>query len=141
MVEFAMTVVVFFMFIILGMDIIRFGYVSVTIQHVLSRAARNATVGTAGGNPNSNKTPEERADDLKQDIYTIGSQFGLDLHDATIHICPLGTNPGAPPSCSPDNAGTAKDFIKVRLQRPFPFVWGAWIYTVDQSVVAKNEPF
>ncbi|MFN8389651.1 MAG: hypothetical protein U0136_05120 [Bdellovibrionota bacterium] len=142
MVEFAMTVAVFMMFIVLGIDIIVFGYVSVTVQHVLSRAARDAIIGTTDPTqPNVVRPPDLRAGDIVQDIYRIGDSFGLDLRNSTITICPLGANPGAPPSCSPNDAGTRRDYIKIRLVRPHYFMWTSFGYNIDRSVVAKNEPF
>ena len=137
LVEFAMSAMVLFTFLVLGLDIITFGYSTLTTQYVLNRAARNAIATTTQGNPSSSYDGITRAGDIVQDINFVGQQFGLDLSNSQVTICPL--DPGA--VCPPNNAGEGKDFIKITLRRPYFFVFGAFKYEMDLYVVAKNEPY
>lgn len=140
-IEFALSVGVIMMFIIMGTDLIRFGYFTVTTQQVLNRAARLASTGTTGDNPDSKKTPAERAKDIEQLIIRVGSVFGVDLRGSDITICPLPRADAPAPPCPPNNAGTHKDFIQITLQRPFYFFWGGIQFPMRLNAIAKNEPF
>lgn len=141
MIEFAMIAGAVFLFIIGGIDLVRFGFFTVTTQQVLNRAARQASVGTAGDNFSKLKrNPEERAQDIAASIVTIGRNFGLDLSEGTVDICPIpGPNPAV--VCPPNNAGRHSDFITIVLHQPFHFVWQAWTYNLNLHAIAKNEPF
>ena len=144
-VEFALTVWLIMMFLIMGTDLIRYGYFTTTAQLVLNRAVRQGSVGTTGDNPSSSKTPAQRADDLAQSIVDIGQVFGINLtgSDTEITVCPLPPMGAVATPCPPGNrdAGTHKDFIRVTLKKPFYFFWKGLRYDVLLTTVSKNEPF
>ncbi len=140
LVEFALSAGVLFMFLVLGVDTIAFGYSALTVQYVHNRAARDAMPLTAAGSiGGGNVDATARANIIAQRIKDLGTQYGVNLSDpatTAITICPL-----TDAACAPNDAGDPKTFVRISILRDYTFVWHAFHYRMNFSVVAKNEPF
>lgn len=163
LVEFALSSALLFMFLILGLDVLRLAYHTSTLQYVLGKgaaagvikasAARKIVVDPSTGNESvTMESPEIRKNFIKDEIKNLGDQFGLGIvtnnpPDEYLAVSTTITQPcrldiplGTLGACS-ESPGNSKDFVRVDFHREFPFIWGAIIVPINIYVIVKNEPF
>lgn len=144
MIEFAISITILLMFIIMGADLVRFSLSTSTLQYVLSQAARKAAVAELNGVPDSRTKPDVRAVEVKKIVREQGERFGYQINptisnpnEPTIEVCKLLAS-GA---CETASAGGSRDYVRLTLSRNFLFFWGAVEYPQTLYAITKNEPY
>ena len=159
--EFALSVGVFFFFVIVAIETLRFGFTILTAEYIVSAVAREAAVHSptdamlkatviapapaCTGTPNCDPRLE-RAQFIRQRIALLQTVYGIDFAGPsnTINICPvpLPTSPTSPNCTAGSNdGGLPDDLMRIELTHPFQFVAFGIHYDTTTTVVYRNQSY
>lgn len=144
LVEFALSSGLLFMFLILGLDVLRLAYHTSTLQYALGKGAAAGVIKASAArviNADDKVVMEPAATRIKiikDEIKNLGNNFGLGIEEDNLEICTTIED-----TCQgkPQFPGNTKDFVRVDFHRGFPFIWGALVIPINIYVIVKNEPF
>jgi hypothetical protein len=153
-VEMALSLLVFMLIIISVIELLRFSFVTVSLQHVLQEGLEAATKSNfteTGGcqMPNSGvvdvslRNVGTRASCIKQEIIQLGSKFGLIILPEEISVTPQEA-PGVPRCQSPNinNAGEKSTIVSICIRQELPlFLWIPKDIFMEFLVFGRNETF
>lgn len=124
MIESALALPLFFFLLIVGFDLLRMSYRAVSLQYLAERTSRYAVVRAVTGA------------DIQNEFDALASSFGLDVSTASISYCPVTTSP-----CSGMQPGKPGELMVFRVTLPNPIILLFATFTLEATVVSKNEYF
>ncbi len=137
-VEVAGSVMVFFLIILGGMEVMRFAYITLATQVVAISSTRFLSIGACTGV--SCSTAAGRAESVEAQMIEYAKVLSVTLTDSNVCI-----RPGSSPICNPgntnDDAGPPREVVFVRISVNVPLLFGFGQYQVNAEALAKNEPF
>ena len=136
-IELTISMIVFMFIIVSIFELLRFAYNTVTLEYVLSRGVRQASI-----------LPENvpnRLASIKNEFITIAQSFGVTLDARNIIVRSGGRDvPNGADACNndptnPENAGRAHDLISICIRQRVPLFLGMTTELRSFSIT-KNEP-
>ena len=121
MVEFTIVAPIFLAVLIVGLDLLRFSYMSLTTQFVATRVIRSAAVGPSVRPP---QYPDQ-ASWIQGEIIRYAGMFGVGLTGDDIAVCGFATI-AAGNDCDPalDDGGQPNELIAVQIAALVEFLLG-----------------
>lgn len=145
--EFAISSVLIFMFLILGFDILRMAYQSSSIQYVLAKGASYGVIQACSARDASGaiESTSVRRDLIRDAVILESDRYGLGIEKSNypshyISVCTTLNTP-CPVDDALQNPGDSKDFIRVDVRSDILFFWGAITVPIYSYVIVKNEAF
>lgn len=127
LVEVALLIGPFLLFILIVVQLAFHGYTLITLQHFLTRAARQGslTTGTAAA-----QRVAELVDTARQE-----GKIAVDMRDVRFQVCPL-LNPG----CAVNEPGGGNQYLLVTASKSTSLFLGVGKITLTCRAIARNEP-
>lgn len=123
-VEVAVTIAPFLLIILASVELLRFCFNKSALDYAANRTARWASI---GGRSYAALDAHLRSE--------IGS-LGLSPQGVSLSICPQGN-----PSCGGQLIGSGRQYVILKVVKPFVGVFGFPNAELDARVLVKNEPF
>ena len=103
LVEHAIALPLFLLFLIISCDLMRVSYNALTLQFVVERTMREASLGTMTAN------------NILQEVTTRANKLGVPLSNSDISLCPANV---ASSSCSGVTTGSSNELMALRALVP-----------------------
>lgn len=129
-VEQAVVLLTYFLFIILAIDTLRLSFFALTVPFIAATSAREITV----GDPTTRNALDPT--DAINRVIERAAGFGVSLADTNIGICPTVNT-----SCSGRDTGIPGDIITLQVRFPVRMLFGIIPINIEGIAVSRNEPF
>ena len=126
--ELVTTLIPFLMLVVVSIQGAVIGLTSLSIYYSVNRAAREASVSTAG-------TDAARVAAIVAAVTTYASGLGVDTSDLTVRVCPL-LNPG----CAGQDPAGGNHYFVVSAQKAVRVFWGLGSIAIGAKAMSRNEP-
>ncbi len=145
MLEFAFTALIFFGVILMGIDLTRVLFNTVTLQFSVAQTARWAKTADSVTSIRPGLTVPilgchqgcERANEISYAVGDFMEAFSAGKKDLEIEVCREGVQ------CSPgdNDAGRPYEYVVISARKPVKLLFKNESYWVSASVLYRNEPF
>ena len=156
LVEFVLSAIVIFTFLVGALEMFAFGYLSLATHFAVNRAMRWAVAQNdqqvlpddrvAPCDFSTFRTPQLPRDQrIRQCVIDEARRFNIDLPADRVAVCPVRA--GQPLNCwNPDgtavlNSGNPRDNIQIEIHKMFRFAFQSFEFEYVAKSLGKNEPF
>ncbi len=155
-VEFVLSAMVIFTFLVGAMEMFAFGYLSLATHFAVNRAMRWAVAQNdeqvlaaervAPCDYSTYRSPQlPRNERIRQCVIDEARRFNIELPADRVAVCPVRA--GLPVTCwNPDgtavlNSGNPRDNIQIEIHKVFRFAFQSLEFEYVAKSLGKNEPF
>jgi len=140
MVEFAIVFPFLLIFLLTTIDFVMLLHEALSIEYVLAKASRD--IASTGTQSSSLGTHSDRVTAIKSELKFKANVFGVDLEDTDISVCPAWEYDVTQwPACLTEGAGKPHEVLVIAVKKRIALFFRQWSFTVDSSVIVRNEPF
>ena len=139
-VEFSFVALLFFMTLIMLVEVGRVSYQYLSAQFLITHATQFANIG--GNDPQASDCVQDRVDEVRAFLASFldprqVANFHVPMDVNQVVICPVGN------ICTPatSDTGVANQFIQVRVDIPVRLVYFQTGITLRAAAIGRNEPF
>jgi hypothetical protein len=137
LVEASIGIATLLLVLIIGINLVRIGYVNVAARYSLNKTARWALLGEQlDRDVSGTMTTLSRIDSIKRKLTEYATPLGLKVTPSDITVCPI-----ADPNCSTEDAGGPGDLFIINwdYNEHLP-LWGK-VFPFEFTAFARNENF